>query len=94
MGAPSIAVRDNPALNRFEAEVDGRLAVADYVLGEGIITFTHTGVPSELEGRGVGSALVRAGLAAARSRGLKVVPRCPFFAAWFKRHPEESDLLA
>ena len=90
----SVEVRDNPQHHRFEAEVDGHLAIADYRLGDGVITFTHTLVPPELEGRGVGSALVRAGLASARSRGLKVVPKCPFFAAWFQRHPEDADLLA
>jgi uncharacterized protein len=26
--------------------------------------------------------------------GLKVIPRCPFFAAYIRKHPEEQDLLA
>ena len=89
-----VEVRDNPAHNRFEAEVEGHLAIAVYRLEPGVITFVHTVVPPELEGRGVGSALVRAGLASARERGLKVVPQCPFFAAWFQRHHEDDDLLA
>lgn len=88
-----IVVRDNPDERRFEATVDGHLAIAEYRLVEGAIMFTHTAVPDELEGRGVGSALVRAGLKAARERGLKVMPVCTFFAGYITRHPEEQDLL-
>jgi predicted GNAT family acetyltransferase len=37
--------------------------------------------------------LIRAGLAYARKRRLKVVPICPFFANYIREHPEEQDLL-
>lgn len=93
MGA-DVAVRDNPAEGRFEAVVDGQLAVATYDIEGDRITFTHTIVPEALEGRGVGSALVKTALASARERGLKVVPLCSFVAAYIKRHPELKDLLA
>jgi uncharacterized protein len=88
-----IDVRDNPAESRFETSVDGITAFAEYRLDGDRITFTHTIVPKALEGRGIGSALVRAALGAARERGLKVVPRCSFVAAWMRRHPETQDLL-
>lgn len=90
----AIEVRDNPAEGRFESAVDGRLAVAEYRLGDGRITFTHTVVPPELEGRGIASALIRTALASARERGLKVVPHCSFVAAYIDRHPDQQDLLA
>jgi len=93
MAADDIAVRDNPAENRFEVEVEGRLAVADYTLMPTAIMFRHTAVPPELEGRGIGRALIEAGLAAARARGLKVIPVCTFFAAYMRKHPETHDLL-
>jgi uncharacterized protein len=89
-----IEVRDNPDEGQFEARVDGIVAVAAYTLEEDRIAFTHTAVPSALEGRGVGSALVAAALASARDRGLKVVPLCSFVAAYMKRHPDTADLLA
>lgn len=94
MSDPQVNVRDNPADNRFEATVDDMLAVAEYRREGDRITFTHTVVPPALEGRGVGSALVRTALAAVRERGLKVVPRCSFVAAYMRRHPETQDLLA
>lgn len=86
-------VRDNPALHRFELDLDGGMAVAYYQLVPGVITFTHTEVPTELWGHGIGSNLVRSALEAARARGLKVVPKCPFVAAYMAKHAEFNDLL-
>jgi predicted GNAT family acetyltransferase len=86
-------VRNNPALNRFELDVDGQTAVAYYRLAPGVITFTHTEVPPALEGHGVGSKLIRGALESARAQGLKVVARCPFVGAFMGKHPEFNDLL-
>ena len=54
----------------------------------------HTEVPPALEGRGIGSALVRGMLEAIRARGLKVVVKCPFVATYMGKHPEFNDLIA
>ncbi len=88
-------MRDAPAQERFEATAGGRLAgIAAYRLRPGAVVFTHTAVEPEWEGRGVGGALARAALDDARGRGLRVVPRCPFIAAWIRRHPEYAELVA
>jgi uncharacterized protein len=87
-------VRNNAELNRFELKVDGHLAVAYYRPSPGVITFTHTEVPSELGGRGVGSMLVKGALELARAQGFKVASRCPFVSAYLGKHPEFNDLLA
>lgn len=92
--APSYAIRDNVEKHRFELDLDdGSTAVAEYNLHPGKIIFTHTEVPPAHEGQGIGSALIRFALKSARERGLKVIPICPFFAAYFKNHAEEQDLL-
>jgi len=88
------AVRDNPALSRFELDVDGGTAIATYRIADGVITFMHTEAPSATRERGVGSALVQGALEAARARGLKVVPECSFVRSYIARHPEFQDLLA
>jgi hypothetical protein len=75
--------------SRFETTTDGHTAILDYILDGETITFTHTGVPSALEGRGIGSALVQEGLAYARKNNLKVVALCWFVDKYMKRHPEE-----
>jgi len=91
---PTFAIRDNPEKHRFEADLgDGSFAIAEYTLPQCKIMFTHTEVPKAHEGQGIGSALIRFALRAARERGLKVIPICPFFAAYIKKHAEEQDLL-
>jgi predicted GNAT family acetyltransferase len=88
------AVRDNEEKHRFEIDLGGgALAIAEYTLPAGKIMFTHTEVPPSHEGKGLGSLLVRTALASARERGLKVIPICPFFADYIRRHSEEQDLL-
>lgn len=86
-------VRDNRAEAEFELTVDGERAVAAYQLEGDTIVFTHTLVPPAIEGRGVGSKLIRAALDSARDRGLTVVPQCPFVAAFIERHEEYRDLV-
>ena len=89
-----LVVRDNPDRHRIEVDLGGSaLAIAEYTLPAGKIMFTHTEVPAEYEGQGIGTLLIKHALASARERGLQVIPICPFFAAYMKRHPEVQDLL-
>jgi predicted GNAT family acetyltransferase len=94
MNAMPSPVRDNTTLARFELDIDGHLAVANYRLTGDVMTFTHTEVPRSLRERGIGSKLVRGALEAAKARGLKVQPRCSFVGNYIARHPEFLDLLA
>ena len=70
-------VRDNTERQRFELNADGHIAFADYKRAGGLLSMLHTEVPKALEGRGIGSALIRGVLNIARSEGLKVNPLCP-----------------
>jgi uncharacterized protein len=89
-----IEVGDRPEEERYEATIGGRLAgIAAYRTRPGARVFTHTEVLPEWEGRGVGGRLARAALDDVRARGLQAVPRCPFIAAWIRRHPEYEDLV-
>jgi predicted GNAT family acetyltransferase len=95
MSAPEsdeITVEHNRAASRFEARVGTQLAVADYVLEEGRIVFTHTYVPTGLRGHGIAEKLVRAGLAFARAEGRRVVPQCSYVEVFIQRHPEFQGL--
>jgi predicted GNAT family acetyltransferase len=91
---PHVAVHDNPGRHRFEAEIDGTLSYAEYVLGDGTMTFTHTLVPESLRGRGIGTQLVHAGLAAAQAQRRGVIPQCSMFADYMRHRPETHTLLA
>jgi len=88
-----IVVVDNPEENQFETQLDGHTAFVSYLRRGDTIFFTHTEVPKELEGRGLGSALAKAVLEKARAEHWKVVARCPFIAKYVERHPEYQSLL-
>ncbi len=87
-------ITDHPERHRFELAVEGGTAIAAYELAPGTMAITHVVVPAQAEGQGVGGRLAAHAIEAARTRGLKVIPACPFVAAYFKRHPELADLLA
>lgn len=87
-------VRDNTERHRFELDAEGHIAFSNYKRADGVLTILHTEVPKELEGHGIGSALVRGVLDLARARGEKVIPVCPFVKAYMDRHPEYADLRA
>ena len=60
----------------------------------GVMSITHTGVPSEFGGRGIAAKLVNAAIADARAEGFKIEPLCSYVEAQFRRHPEWADLRA
>ena len=86
-------VVNNRAQHRYELTVEGHLAATYYTIADGVITFIHTEVPSELGGKGVGSALVKGALDQVRAQGLKVIPQCPFVKAYIDKHAVYADLL-
>jgi predicted GNAT family acetyltransferase len=89
-----VQVSDSPERSRYEASLDGsRVGFAEYRLDGSTIVFTHTEVDDATEGQGVGSALAKAALEDARDRGLRVVPRCRFIAAFIGRHDEYLELV-
>ena len=78
--------------HRFAIYDGDGVAYLDYQALTDKVVFTHTEVPVGFEGMGLGSRLARAGLDWARSKGLRVIPVCPFVAAYIRRHPEDLDL--
>ena len=54
---------------------------------------THTEVPKSMEGKGLGSAIVKLALEDIEQKGLTLVPLCPFVALYLKRHPEWKRLV-
>jgi len=87
-------VVDDAAAHRFELFVDGKPAgFAAYRPGDRAIVFTHTEIDSAYEGQGLGSVLIRSALDEVRSRGLGVVPVCPFVHSFVERHPDYLELV-
>ena len=86
-------VIDNTAEHRFEIRLGGDTAYAEYSRAAGILILPHTVVPEAFEWKGVGSRLARYAMQYARDRSLKIVPLCPFMAAYMQKHPETHDLV-
>ena len=90
-----ITREDGETRGRYVATIDGHEAELTYSkLGDsGNVIADHTGVPEELGGRGVGSALVRHLVEDARTSGFKIVPLCPFVKALYQKNPEWADVM-
>ena len=88
------AVRDNRDQNRFELDVDGGLAFANYRLTPQAVIITHTETPRALRGRGVASELVKGALDLIRADDRKVIAGCGFVVDYLRKHPEYADLTA
>lgn len=88
-----VEVVDEVAQNRFVVRIEGAEAELVYRREPGRLVLVHTGVPDELGGRGVGSALVRAAVDSAVRGGLTVAPWCPFARKWLEDHPEVAGLV-
>jgi uncharacterized protein len=87
------SVRDNKAQSRFELDVDGALAFANYRLTPSTVIITHTETPRSLRGRGIASQLIKGAMQLIRADGLKVVAGCGFVVDYLRKHPENADLL-
>jgi hypothetical protein len=88
------AVRDNKAQSRFELDVEGTVAFANYRLTPSAVIITHTATPRARRGRGVASELVKGTLELIRADGRKVVAGCSFVVDYLEKHPETADLQA
>ena len=87
-------VLDNTERRRFELTENGMTAFATYVRGDGRLVIPHVEAPVPLRGTGTAGRLMAGVLDLARAQSLKVVPLCPYAAAFIQRHPEYQDLLA
>jgi uncharacterized protein len=89
------SVVDVPDRGRFEVRLGDRVVgLASYHVENGTMTLPHTEVDPSVGGRGIGSTLVAGVLAAARERGLFVLPYCSFVRHYIEQHPEEIELVA
>lgn len=89
----NLIIVNNEREHRWETNVGQYLAVANYQRQGDTLYFTSTEVPSELEGQGIASKLVKTALEDARMKHLTVVPYCSFTAGYIKRHPEFQEMV-
>jgi predicted GNAT family acetyltransferase len=89
----SYTLIDNEEKKQYEFHIEDDIARIEYIKAQGKIFVTHTEVPVKLEGKGIGSALVKQVLDDIQVKGLALVPLCPFVSAYINRHPEYKPLV-
>ncbi|MBL7781169.1 MAG: N-acetyltransferase [Saprospiraceae bacterium] len=89
-----IPLTNNELSRQFELVIDQVKSKIEYDLQKDRIFLLHTEVPQALAGRGVGNAIVEKALHYIEENKLKLVPLCPFVAAYIKKRPEWKRLLA
>jgi predicted GNAT family acetyltransferase len=87
-------VCDNRTKSRFELDVGGEIAFANYRRTPAAVIITHTETPRALRGRGIASELVKGALELIRGEGQKVIAGCGFVVEYLHKHPEYADLVA
>lgn len=88
-------VIENPQEHRFELALDGEdIAAAYYQIDEnGNVVLTHTEVPFEYSGRGIGTKLATGTFDLIRESGRKAVLKCSFMARFYTTHREYDDIV-
>ena len=85
---------DNMSMHRYEFNIGGLVTKIEYIRTDnGEIYLTHTEIPSQLEGKGIGSMLVGKVLEDIESKGLRLVPLCPFVAGYIQKHPQWRKIV-
>jgi len=88
-----VDVRDQDRYDVSLADHGSRVAKVTYRMGTGWIALLHTEVQPGFEGQGMVSRTATLVFDDARSRELKIIPKCPFILRWLERHPEQHDTL-
>jgi hypothetical protein len=88
------AIHRDDDRDRYEIEEGGGPAgFAQFVNRPGRVILVHTEIDPQFAGHGLGGKLAAGALDDIRSRGLRVVPLCPFIARYIEEHPEYDDLV-
>jgi hypothetical protein len=87
-------VIDNPSRSRFELVEQGLTAFANYRRNADVVIIPHVESPPALRGKGTADRLMRGIVEKAQAEGFRIEPWCSYAAAWFRRHPEYSGLIA
>ena len=91
-------LRDEKADQRFVQDFDGDNGAgqvwAEYAVRNGAHFILHVEAEPSLRGTGAAGRFMQALVDHARRAGLKLVPRCSYAVAWFRRHADDQDVLA
>lgn len=82
--------------NRIYAEQDDHLLLAEVTFPSRDaerVDVDHVYVDPSLRGEGVASDLMLKAYNYIKDKNLKIVAKCPYAIAWFKKHEEYQDIV-
>lgn len=53
-----------------------------------------TYVPTQSRGQNIADKMVREAIRTARDENVKIIDTCPYVKSWFRKHPEERNILS
>ena len=89
-----ITVANAPERLRYELRLgEDVIGFTTYRLVGRRVVFIHTEVNEEYSGRGLAERLAKFALDDVRAAGKRIVPVCPYIAAYLRRHHEYDDIV-
>ncbi|MBF4634487.1 N-acetyltransferase [Agreia pratensis] len=80
--------------NRYELSVDGEVVGRCFYRDAGPRrVFIHTEVDAGHAGQGLATRLIEYALTDCRTRGMRIVARCPMVSAYLGKHKDFDDLV-
>jgi len=89
---PEVSHREKA--RRFSVRLGDDVAYLSYEkIDDKTLDYAHVWVPVEHRNRGIAAALTNAALQYAENNAFKIVPTCPYVAAYVRRHGEFANLV-
>ena len=77
---------DNPGESRYELDVGGVIAFADYRKDGKTLFIDHVEAPQELRGTGAAGRLMKHVVDTATGEGFSITPICGYAASWMQKN--------
>jgi uncharacterized protein len=84
---------DNSSEGRFELDIAGQTAFANYRRTDDGLLIFHVETPRALRGQGVAARLMTQVLDSARSEGRELIPFCSYASSWMRRQRQSAKAL-
>lgn len=85
---------DNTEEHCYEFHIGGYRPLIEYMKPDDYEIFlTHTRIPEAIQGRGIGTQLVRKVLQDIERQNLLLVPMCAFVIDYIRKHPEWNKIV-
>lgn len=88
-------IQNDTTNHKFITQVEGGEAHILYRRGiNNELELYATLVPTQARGKNIADQMVREALKFAKEEKVQIIDTCPYVQVWFKKHPEESHILA